>query len=55
MIEKIDISVQSGDAGPIKVIEEKLNELIDAFNDHVHYARELQYPTSTPDNPRVFE
>lgn len=23
------------------------------FGDHVHYAREMQYPTSTPDNPDV--
>ncbi len=44
------------------VIVRKLNELIDEYNklekeykEHIHYAREMQYPTSTPDNPNVWQ
>lgn len=35
-------------------IAAKVNELVEAYNQHVHYAREMQYPTSTPDNPKVY-
>lgn len=47
----IDASMSSGN---VKHIAEKLNELIEAYNQHVHYAREMQFPTSTPDNPNVY-
>lgn len=33
----------------------QIAELESKFNNHVHYARELQMSTSTPDNPNVFE
>lgn len=32
----------------------QIAQLEKRFSDHVHYAREMQFPTSTPDNPNVF-
>lgn len=44
MIEKLDQNryVTEGE------VVAKLNELIDAHNDHFHHARELQFGTDTP-------
>jgi hypothetical protein len=44
MIEKLpsDRYVTEGD------VVAKLNELIDAYNNHFHHARELQYGTGEP-------
>lgn len=44
MIEKLS---KSDELRPMK-IGEKLNELIEAFNNHGHHSHELQYSTATP-------
>jgi hypothetical protein len=42
------------DAITYTTLVDKLNELIEAYNLHIHYARELQMPTSIPDEPNVY-
>jgi hypothetical protein len=52
-IEKLDLTAE-GSEGALNAVEAKINEIIEAYNQHVHYAREMQFPTDTPDNPNVF-
>lgn len=58
-IETLD-PLEAGNYNPATLLA-KLNELIEEHNDlealyehHVHYARELQYPTHVPDDPQVY-
>lgn len=42
-------------SGSEGLVVSKLNELIESYNNHIHYARELQMPTSTPNNTEVYK
>lgn len=59
MIEKIEktifTDVNNRADYKIQTVVEKLNELIDEYNKHVHYARELQFPTAGPDDPNPYK
>lgn len=48
MIEKLELDFSDIDNPVHKQFEKKINELIDAHNDHFHHARELQFGTETP-------
>jgi len=57
----VTIEYLDKESGSWSVFVDKVNELIDAHNkmallydEHIHYAREMQYPTSTPNNPDVY-
>lgn len=46
-IEKIDL-LRDQPQGPFKAIEDKLNELIEAYNHHYHESMDTHYNTGSP-------
>lgn len=53
--EIIEVVDRNYDPKQVAELELALGNLSEAYLKHVHYAREIQFPTSTPDNPNPFD